>query len=321
MALTWSRHPDDTKRRLYRRRVARIYPDYLVAWLLTIPVVVYEGSHFDLHAIGLSFFLLQSCWPSTFVIRSWNGVARTLSCETFFYLLFPVTVGRIERFRRALFLVPFLYLPTLVLGIIGTARYQRGRGPHTLIWLQTSFPPVRLCEFLVGIVLGVELQRGTLPPDPALGARGRSRHGLPAPRLGKGELDNRSGVHPRPGSRGRGRRPERPGRTEHLLELASARPDRRTLLRLLSGPELVIRVWVQANHQQTINATATSFFWAVMLLAIAAPMDWTIVTYVEVPSERRLRGSSTPRLEIDESIPPERPGLATPGLRVAGHRR
>ncbi len=163
VALTWSRHPHDTKPKFYRRRVARIFPDYLVAWLLTIPVVIHEGSHFDRHAIVLSFFLPQSSWPSTFVIQAWNGVAWTLSCEAFFYLLFPFIVGRFASLRRPLALVPFLCLPTRVLGVIGTARYQHGPPPQTVVWLQTYFPPVRLGEFLVGIALGIELQRAPSP--------------------------------------------------------------------------------------------------------------------------------------------------------------
>jgi len=308
VALTWSRHRDDTVWKFYRRRVARIYPDYLVAWLLTIPVVIYEGSHFDLHAIGLSFFLLQSWWPSTFVIQAWNGVAWTLSCEAFFYLLFPFIVGRIERLRRPLLLVPFLCLPTLALGIIGTARYQHGAAPQTLVWLQTYFPPVRLCEFLVGIVLGVELQRGALPrirlwvtgvvfvlayvvlawgklswlTDPVF---------IPVLALVVASAAQRDVA-------GRGTL-----WSWHPLVLVGERSYAFYLVH-----ELVIRVWAQANHQATISSTATSFLWFVTLLAIAATIGWTIFTYVEVPSERRLRGSPTPRLEIAGDLRQLRPG-------------
>jgi peptidoglycan/LPS O-acetylase OafA/YrhL len=301
VALTWSRHPHDTKRKFYQRRVARIYPDYLTAWVLTIPVVIYEGSHFDLHAIGLSLVLLQSWWPSTFVIQAWNGVAWTLSCEAFFYLLFPFIVGRIERLRRPLILVPFLCLPTLVLGIIGTAHYQHGKPPETLIWLQTYFPPVRLCEFLVGVVLGVELQRGALPRI-RLWTSGVILV-VAYVVLAWGKLNWLTDPVFMP--------------VLALVVVAAAQRDvagRPTLWSwrplVLIGErsyafylvhELVIRVWAQANHQRTMTSTTDAVFWFLLLLAIAATIGWTIFTFVEVPCERRLRGQRAPRLELDES--------------------
>ena len=47
VVLTWSRGPGDTPRRFYQRRFARIYPDYLAAWVLTLFGLAYQGRMFD----------------------------------------------------------------------------------------------------------------------------------------------------------------------------------------------------------------------------------------------------------------------------------
>lgn len=94
--LAWSWRPTDRARDFYRRRVARIYPVYVVAFLLGIVVTraVGEGYH-GLGAGLLGIFLLQAWVPDVHTYFALNGVSWSLSVEAFFYLLFPLLVTRV----------------------------------------------------------------------------------------------------------------------------------------------------------------------------------------------------------------------------------
>jgi peptidoglycan/LPS O-acetylase OafA/YrhL len=300
VVLTWSRGPGDTPRRFYQRRFARIYPDYLAAWVLTLLGLAYQGRMFDFPAGGLSLLLIQSWVPRFNIFLGWNGVSWTLSCEAFFYLVFPFIVGKVERLRRPLVLVPFLCLPTLLLGAIGLVRYPHSQ-PVTLIWLQSILPPVRLCEFVVGIVLAVELRRGTLPKVP-LWAAGVALAGIYA-LFSWGPLywlvvpvfiPFLALVIVAAAQRDMGGRSTtwswRP------LVLLGERSYAFYLLH-----QLIIRVWAGADHHRTsqISSVGVGLLWFVVVLAVAVAAASALFKVVEVPLERRLRGSSVPRLELD----------------------
>jgi peptidoglycan/LPS O-acetylase OafA/YrhL len=299
LVLTWSRRPEDTRSKFYRRRLARIYPDYLVVWVLTIAVIVYEGGAFYLHAGGLSLLLIQAWVPKLSIAQGWNGVSWTLSCEMFFYLLFPFIVGRVEKLRHPLTLVPFLCLPSLAIGLFGLVRYPHGN-PDILIWLQSVCPPVRLGEFVIGIVLGVELRRGAIPKTPLWGV-GVAFVGVYA-LLSWGPL--RWLVEPvlipfmtlvivAAAQRDLAGQPTI-WRQRHLVLLG----ERSYAFYLLH--QLVIRVWARADrHHLKITSGALGLVWLLVLLAVAVAAASALFRVVEVPCERRLRGSTSPRLELD----------------------
>jgi len=300
VVLTWSRSHGDTPRRFYQRRFARIYPDYLVAWVLTFFGLAYQGRALDLPAGGLSLLLVQSWVPKLDVFLGWNGVAWTLSCEAFFYLCFPFIVGRIQGLRRPLALVPFLCLPTLFLGVVGLVRYPHSH-PVTLIWLQSILPPVRLCEFVVGIVLAVELRRRSLPRIP-LWMAGVAIAGAYAllswaplywivvPVL----IPFLALVIVAAAQRDLGGR-KTPWSRRPLVLLGECS----YAFYLLH--QLIIRVWAGADHHRhvTITSDVVGLLWFVVLLIVAVGAAFTLFRVVEVPFERRLRGSSPPRLELD----------------------
>jgi peptidoglycan/LPS O-acetylase OafA/YrhL len=300
VVLTWSRRTADTPWTFYRRRFARIYPNYLTAWILTIGVIAYEGGVFYLHAGLLSLFLVQDWLPRTAIIEGWNGVSWTLSCEMFFYLLFPFLVRRIENMDRPLVLAPFLCLPSLVLGAIGTIWYSHTT-PQILLWLLDFFPPVRLCEFVLGIIIAVALQRDSLPRLPLFmaGMLILAVYALvswgPAHWLAKGVL-----IAP-----------------IALLIVASAQRDIENRPTVWTwGPlvllgewsyafyllhQLVLRVWAKAFHAHLrVSSLSAGGFWFVCLLLTSILAAAILFNVVERPLERRIRGAA-PRVELDPS--------------------
>lgn len=157
--MAWTDRKGDTARQFYQRRFARIYPSYLVACILAFAllVVVDEFRWSDLAALTL----LQAWVPDPSFYFAGNAVFWSLSCEAFFYLIFPLIRGITARLndRRVALLGGFVVLTSFAIAGIGALF------PPTefVQWAVVVFPPSRLPEFILGVVLGTLMARGWRP--------------------------------------------------------------------------------------------------------------------------------------------------------------
>jgi peptidoglycan/LPS O-acetylase OafA/YrhL len=157
--LTWTARPDDRRRGFYRRRVARVVPNHVVTWLVVLALTVaavYPPT--DLKRAAASLFLVQAWVPRQDVVLAMNGPSWTLSCEAFFYLVFPfllLLLAKVpSRHRIGLVIGLGLLLPAWV-----TLARAVAVGDQ-LIWLTANLPPVRLVEFAVGVLVALEVRAG-----------------------------------------------------------------------------------------------------------------------------------------------------------------
>lgn len=157
--MAWTDRESDTPWQFYRRRFARIYPAYFVAVLISIGLLIYREA---LTATDFTAFsLLQSWVPIERVYFAANPVFWSLSVEAFFYLVFPWLRLLTRRLTdRAL----------VVLGIAATAvsiliASIGALFPFTsfTLWAVVIFPPSRLPEFVIGVVIGTLMARGWRP--------------------------------------------------------------------------------------------------------------------------------------------------------------
>ena len=163
--------------RFWRARVARVYPVFLLSLIIGAPFAFNNISHGEtlfergrdfLLSGGMNLTLLQA-WAPRFA-SGWNPPGWSLSCEAFFYLLFPwigLVVWRVP--KRALLVslaavwgigmaavwifvknspgLPFIYgghLPVQAELLLETASAE----------FIKSLPIFHLCEFISGVILG-----------------------------------------------------------------------------------------------------------------------------------------------------------------------
>lgn len=169
--LAWAYRPDDTSRAFWRRRIARIVPAYWAACVIAVILrMVVDGktANGQIATTLFPFTLLQSWVPSSKAYFGGNGVSWSLSDEALFYALFPLLIVAAMRLGRTRMLQLGAVLAAVAILLPLTLRPHAG----VLLWLVYIFPPTRLLEFTVGIVLCLALRSGVrlrVPPVAALG--------------------------------------------------------------------------------------------------------------------------------------------------------
>jgi peptidoglycan/LPS O-acetylase OafA/YrhL len=161
--LTWSARPRDSKRAFWRRRAAKIYPNYLVAFVVALVGLYAAGYSVGVLSSLANIALLQAWWPDESVFFGANSVSWSLACEAFFYALFPWLLPMLRRIRperlwaasgvvvAAVFAVP-------VVAVLLPAEHH--------YWFVYIFPPVRLLEFVLGILMALIVKAGRWPRVP-----------------------------------------------------------------------------------------------------------------------------------------------------------
>ncbi len=168
------------KKAFWIARLARIYPVYLIGFILAAPSTVSRLWAEDqmeslpqaagLAALALS--LLQAWAPQT--ATSWNVPSWSLSVEAFFYFVFPFVADRLslgQTKRQLMFKLVLLWLLALAAPIIyvttqgNSASLRSIEAPDApTAWMEFVMysPMMRLPEFLFGTILGRLFIRGDL---------------------------------------------------------------------------------------------------------------------------------------------------------------
>ncbi|MFC9295713.1 acyltransferase family protein [Streptomyces sp. NPDC057011] len=171
--LTWSARPDDTAPRVWRRRLAKIYPNHLVTFALAAVVMLIAADPFTAKGTLANLFLVQAWFPDITVPNTMNAVSWSLSVELFFYLSFPFLLRVLNRVPAARLwpLAATLGAFTVIAPLVG--RYavtgtplpfiDDGTLSFEQIWFVYFFPPVRALEFLLGMVAARLVLAGAWP--------------------------------------------------------------------------------------------------------------------------------------------------------------
>ncbi|WP_328980575.1 acyltransferase [Streptomyces canus] len=153
--LTWTAEPGDTGRRFWRRRLAKIYPNHLVGWVVALVLILATDQVVNSRDALTNLLLLQSWVPRFDVLFSMNDVSWSLSCELFFYLAFPLLLPLVARIRPER-LWAWAGAVVAVIGCVPLlAELLPGQSGFDIysFWLVYALPPVRALEFVLGMLM------------------------------------------------------------------------------------------------------------------------------------------------------------------------
>ncbi|GGJ51443.1 acyltransferase family protein [Streptomyces brasiliensis] len=165
--LTWSAREDDTTTSFWRRRLVKIYPVYVVAWVLAM--VLFAGSTTSTHVAVANLFMVQVWVPSYFTNFSVDSPSWSLGVEAVFYLCFPLLLHAARRIGPA----RLKYWITAVIGaVVATPALAYALFPTTprvpsgqvlsvsQYWFAYVLPPVRMADFALGILVALAVRHG-----------------------------------------------------------------------------------------------------------------------------------------------------------------
>lgn len=151
LTLSWRRA--STASGFWWRRVARLLPLYVLAWLATLAGrswLHWESSQVEL---GATLLLVQSWLPGDVLPTAVNPPAWSLSCEALFYLALPFVAPRAIRLTaRGHRLASAGVFSWLVLGVT-----------LSLVWPLEWWAGYRGAEFAVGVLLAARVRAGWRP--------------------------------------------------------------------------------------------------------------------------------------------------------------
>lgn len=160
--LMWSRPVRARRAAFYRARFARIWPLHALGLIVAIWLCRVEGVYHGPASVVPNVLLVQAWIPAPQIYYGLNVVAWSLSCEAFFYVLFPFLAPAIGRCSPP----TLLRVGAAFFGceVVGFAAAHYAIGGQAATWLLTVFPPARLGEFLAGAALASAMQQGWRPP-------------------------------------------------------------------------------------------------------------------------------------------------------------
>lgn len=127
------------------KRVARLYPVYLIGLLAAILVSIKLNSLPGLRVVAANFLMITPYYPPI-AMQWYSGGAWSICNEMFFYLAFPLVYPLSSRVRSVYVLLALILLFSSVGFISGLSSF-----PNHDDALHYAFPPLRLAEFTAGV--------------------------------------------------------------------------------------------------------------------------------------------------------------------------
>jgi peptidoglycan/LPS O-acetylase OafA/YrhL len=146
--LTWSARPTDPLTGFWRRRFFKIYPLHLVTYVAGL--LLLTGTAFRAANDLPGLFLIQSWSTNLGVVFAANSPSWSIACEVLFYLLFPVLLPLIARIPARRLVWWIAGMVSAMLAVVTIAYHFVPAGYQ--LWFTHTLPPLRLMEFVLGIL-------------------------------------------------------------------------------------------------------------------------------------------------------------------------
>jgi peptidoglycan/LPS O-acetylase OafA/YrhL len=165
--LTWS-CSTQAPTQFWWNRFSRVWP--LMATMMVAAYLFFW--QLEKHPSGpfgysLQAFLLQSWDPNPRVYAGGDGPVWSLSCEMFFYTMFPLIVLAVRRMRaRGLVLTAAAVIAAMTIAPIAAGPHV---SPSTYMWLFFYLPGYRIGEFIIGMLVARAVALGLRFKYPSIG--------------------------------------------------------------------------------------------------------------------------------------------------------
>lgn len=166
--LTWSARDGEAARPFWRRRMLKIFPNHVVMWAAGL--LLFASAITPWVAYLPNLFLVHSFFPQVEIHRSINVPSWTLCCELLFYLLFPALLRGVKRISESrlwtwagLVFAGMVALQLVTQYLIPDARPAGAPISDLQFWFGYFFPPSRLFEFVLGIIMARIVATGRWP--------------------------------------------------------------------------------------------------------------------------------------------------------------
>ncbi|WP_322970475.1 acyltransferase [Faecalibacter sp. LW9] len=139
--------PHFSYKNFYIARMARIYPLHVLTFAVMIPLVIVQGL-FGWDKALLNISLLHTYIPIKDYNFSINNVSWSISTEFFFYLMFPMYVIGLHRYKWLKYVLFIIAIPLLIYFepfVTGNKDLEKG--------IYYVNPLVRSLDFIIGILL------------------------------------------------------------------------------------------------------------------------------------------------------------------------
>jgi peptidoglycan/LPS O-acetylase OafA/YrhL len=171
--LTWVARPSDTARQFWRRRAAKIFPNHIITFIAAALLIAFVAKSALNARVGiLNLALVHSWFPQIPVRISYNDVTWSLSCELMFYLAFPLLLRLINKIQvRQLWVwaggvaaIAVIVIPAVATLLPHPAVMPLLDLSPSQFWIVIQFPPVRLLDFVFGMILARIVMTGRRLP-------------------------------------------------------------------------------------------------------------------------------------------------------------
>ncbi|WP_308408559.1 acyltransferase [Streptomyces sp. AC627_RSS907] len=168
--LTWSAREKDTAPRFWRRRLVKIYPNYVITWALAL--ILFASAYTSTGISVANLFMVHVWVPDFEVYSSVNQPSWSLGCEAFFYACFPYLHSLFQRIRADrlkywitgtaaaaiatplaayVFIADRPYFPGSAIGANVSAEQY---------WFAYMMPATRILDFVLGMLVAQAVIRG-----------------------------------------------------------------------------------------------------------------------------------------------------------------
>nr|WP_141209365.1 acyltransferase [Streptomyces griseorubiginosus] len=157
--ITWSVKPGERVTAYWRRRIVKVFPNHVVMWAAAM--ILFASAYTPMRTWLPNLFLVNS-WINDFSTQmSVNAPSWSLCAELLFYLSFPLLLLGVRRIRvdRLWWWAGATVAATVGVGLVtvyllpDTPRNAYIPLSPTQNWFNYTFPPMRMFEFVLGMLL------------------------------------------------------------------------------------------------------------------------------------------------------------------------